>query len=546
MIPFNDITAGQPGKLTKPILFTTLANLLNILPFALIIQAIRLIFNAYSSPDAQLDINGLWMISGLLIAYMVVIFLGERLAYRACYREAYATSADGRAALAEHLRKLQLGALFSRDPGDLANMLMGDFALLEQSLSHIMPQLVGALVLPLLAVLGLSFLDWRLSLAMFAALPVAVLLMAVTVRVIRSLGSRHMRAKINAGNRLQEYLNGIRVIKAYNLTGTRFRRLEKSFRDLMVESIRLEGLAAPTVLMAVTLARAGLTFVVMAGSYLLAGGKLDPLVLVIFLIVGARVYDPLTMALVNFTELRYASQAGERIMKLREEPHMTGTKQPPQACDFQFKNVTFGYHDQPVINNLSAVIPQGSLTALVGPSGSGKSTMLKLMARFYDPDSGQVLFGGQDSKDMEPEALLKKISMVFQDVYLFQDTIENNIRFGREGATRKEVYEAAKLACCHDFIMKLPQGYDTPVGEGGCTLSGGEKQRISIARALSQGRTRGPVGRNHRVPGSGKRIRGPKGHQRIDSRPDRGGGGPPPQNHMPGRQHPGLRPGCHC
>jgi ATP-binding cassette subfamily B protein len=208
------------------------------------------------------------------------------------------------------------------------------------------------------------------------------------------------------------------------------------------------------------------------------------LVFVTFLIIGSRVFDPLTMALINFAMLRYDEQAGERILNMCAEPVMTGSKTPPEACDIEFDKVTFAYQDTPVLHDISAKMPQGSLTALVGPSGSGKSTMLKLMARFYEVDSGRILFGGENTCRMEPEALLKKISMVFQDVYLLQDTVGNNIRFGREGATDEAVREAARKACCHEFIEKLPQGYDTPVGEGGCTLSGGEKQRVSIARAF--------------------------------------------------------------
>ncbi|AJE09872.1 ABC transporter family protein [Clostridium botulinum] len=163
---------------------------------------------------------------------------------------------------------------------------------------------------------------------------------------------------------------------------------------------------------------------------------------------------------------------------------MSGEKSPPSSNDIELQHVDFSYDNVKVLKDVSIKMKEGTLTALVGPSGSGKSTALKLVARFYDPQQRKILLGKEDMKEMNPESLLKRISMVFQDVYLFQDTIGNNIRFGREDATQKEVEEAAKKACCHDFIMKLPQGYDTAVGEGGCTLSGGEKQRVPIARAM--------------------------------------------------------------
>ena len=480
----TDITAGDPGKLVKPVFFTVLSDLLNIVPVVLVIAAVGMIFEPFIHPGAPMNIAGLWWVSAALLLFMIVIFLGEVGAYRASYRGAYAVAAEGRAALAEHLRKLPLGYLTRRDPGDLANMIMGDFTQIEHSLSHILPQLFGALILPILALVGLAFLDWRMAAAMFVALPLAVLIVLASSGVQRSLGSRHIRAKINAASRLQEYLNGIRVIKAYNLSGSRFVRLEKAFRELMRESIRLEGLLGPVFLLAVAAVRAGLTVLVLVGVYLLLSGTLDILTFVIFLVIGARVFDPLTTALISFPEFRYHALAGERILTLRREPVMQGERRPPEEHDIEFESVTFGYGSDAVLHDVSLKMPAGSLTALVGPSGSGKSTVLKLAARFYDPQSGRVLFGGEDIGEMDPEALLEKISMVFQDVYLFKDTIGNNIRFGREGATQAEVEDAARKACCHEFIMRLPLGYETPVGEGGATLSGGEKQRISIARAI--------------------------------------------------------------
>ncbi len=478
-----NITAGNPEKLRKPIFFSVLSNVLNILPFTLTITAAKIIFESYSTGIA-LDIGKLWLTCGALFVSMIIMFLGEIPAYRSAYRGAFIVAAEGRAKLAEHLRQLPLGYLTSRDPGDLGNMMMGDFALIEHCISHLMPQLVGALVMPVIAFIGLLFLDWRMAIAMFVALPVGTLIIKATSKLQKRVGKRHMESKIYAANRLQEYLNGIGTIKAYNLTGERFTRLEKAFRQFMIESIKIEGFLQPIVLTALACIRAGLTVMVFVGTHLLLGGKLDIITFVTFLIVGTRVFDPLTTVLGDFSEINYDQQAGERIVNLLKEPILSGDKVPSEGHDIEFKNVTFGYGTNSVLKDVSVKMSEGSLTALVGPSGSGKSTILKLIARFYDPQKGEVLIGNENMKNLEPEALLKKVSMVFQDVYLFQDTIGNNIRFGKENATQSEVEEAAKRACCHDFIMKLPQGYDTPVGEGGSTLSGGEKQRISIARAI--------------------------------------------------------------
>ncbi|MDD4439911.1 MAG: ABC transporter ATP-binding protein [Tissierellia bacterium] len=481
---FRNITVGHTERLVRPICFTLLANIVNIVPFMLSIEAVRIIFRSFDGSSTGLDTARLWLICAVLVVYMVVMFMAEKPAYRYSFRSAYEVSAIGRANLAEHLRKLPLGYISSRDPGDLANMLMGDFALIETSVSHLLPQLMGALAMPLLAFISLLWIDWRMSVAMFIALPFTILLLAATEKFQHTLADRQMASKIDAGNRLQEYLLGIRIIKAYNLVGEKFSRLENSFRKFMKDSIRQEVLLGPVVILSITLIRAGLTLMILTGVYLLIGGSLDLLTFVMFLVIGSRVYDPLTSALFKFAELRYSERAGERILNLMNEPEMKGTQEPNDNTDIEFDNVCFAYGDKEVLHNVSISMKQGTMTALVGPSGSGKSTVMKLCARFYDPTSGRVTFGGLDVSTLLPEKLMKKVSMVFQDVYLFQDTVGNNIRFGKSNATDEEVIEASKKACCHDFIMALPKGYDTMVGEGGCTLSGGEKQRVSIARAI--------------------------------------------------------------
>lgn len=481
---FQNITVGQPKKLIKPIGLTILANLVNVVPFMFSIEAVRIIFNAFDGSGTNFDITRLWMIIGGLSVYMIIMFIAEKPAYRHSYRDAYELSAEGRANLAEHLRKLPLGYITSRDPGDLANMMMGDFTLIETGVSHIVPQLFGALVMPLLAFVSLLWIDWRMSVAMFIALPITIVLLWTCSKLQKRMADRQMKSKLDAGNRLQEYLLGIRVMKAYNLVGDKFVRLESAFRRLMKECIRFEALTGPIVITSITLIRAGLTLMILTGAYLMVGGSLDTLTFVMFLVIGSRVYDPLTSALMKYAELRYDERAGERILNLMNEQEMTGDKEPDDSTDILFKNVSFGYGEKEVLHNVSLTMKKGTLTALVGPSGSGKSTILKLCARFYDPSHGKVIFGGIDESTLDPEKLMKKISMVFQDVYLFQDTIGNNIRFGKENAKNEEIIEAAKRACCYDFIMELPKGFDTMVGEGGCTLSGGEKQRISIARAM--------------------------------------------------------------
>lgn len=480
----RNITAGNPRKMVKPILWTACANLFNMLPFGLTALVISMMYRYYADPSTTMDIKTMWLAVGGMVLALFILYLFEALSYRACYRDSYASSTEGRAKLAEHLRKLPLGFLTSRDPGAIASTMTNDFLQIEEGSAHCLPQVIAGSIVPVVASIFLAILDWRMALSMFAGFPVAVLILVSINGLERRWGESHSKARIEMSNRLGEYLFGMKVIKAYNLRGENFTKLERAFHRFMKESIRLEGGLGPFFLVAIAFLKTGVSLVTIVGVYLILGGTLDLPVFALFLLAGTRIFDPLAVAVIKLGELKYHNLAGERIMNIMNEPVMAGEKEAPQKHDIQFENVTFSYGKDVVLNGVSTQMKEGTLTAIVGPSGSGKSTMLRLISRFYDPQRGRVLFGGMDECEADPEKLMQNISVVFQDVYLFQDTIRNNIRYGREDATQEEIERAAKEALCHDFIMELPNGYDTMIGEGGSTLSGGEKQRISIARAM--------------------------------------------------------------
>ncbi|WP_148277976.1 ABC transporter ATP-binding protein [Paenibacillus popilliae] len=479
-----NITAGHPKKMRKPILWAVLANLANLFPVGCVTVAVSIIYAFYAGWQPDLNMHILWLAWGGMVLFVPLVFAAEVKSYRATYRGAYESSAEGRTQLADHVRKLPLGFLMRKDTGELGHRMMNDFTQTETAVTHVFPQLVSGVIIPVLAFCGLIFIDWRMTVAMFAGLPVSLLILWGISRLERQLGQRHAEAKIMQSNRLQEYLLGMKVIKAYNLRGANFKKLERAFYRYMKESIKLEGALGPFFLVAIAFMESGLSLITMTGVYLILGGEISVPLFAMFLLVGTRLFDPLSAAIMRLPEFKYHAMAGERIVNLIHQPVMAGEKEPPENHHIQFEKVTFGYGNHIVLDQISAEMKEGTLTAIVGPSGSGKSTMLRLIVRFYDPQQGKVLFGGNDEREMDPEKLMKKISMVFQDVYLFQDTIRNNIRYGREDASQEEIEAAAREACCHEFIMKLPQGYDTMVGEGGSTLSGGEKQRISIARAM--------------------------------------------------------------
>lgn len=481
---FYNISSGNPKSLIAPCIASFFDGLCKILPAALAIDIISTIYQSFAVPNATLNTTRLWVSCAVLVGFMAVQYLMSAIAYSKTFTAAYDASARGRIALAEHLRKLSLGSLSSRDPGDLTTMMLADYTNMEVTISHHIPELVSAVAFPIIAFVSLSFINWRMSLAMFIALPLSLLIVWLSSGLQNRLSKRHVQAKVDSANRLQEYLYGMREIKSHNLSGERFERLREAFERLRRESVRLEGLLGPIMMVAIAIMRAGLTLMILVGTYLLAGGEMTLPVFLAFLLIGTRVYEPMTMVFVSYAEIRYAALSAKRIMEIRHQNPLPGTKAAPANSGISFERVTFAYNNTDVLKDVSFSIAPHSVTALVGPSGSGKSTVTRLIARFWDVQSGRVLIDGRDVKEMDPEKLLTRVSMVFQDVYLFKDTIRNNIKVGKMGATQQEIEAAAKLACCHDFIMKLPQGYDTPVGEGGCTLSGGEKQRISIARAL--------------------------------------------------------------
>lgn len=476
------ITCNEPGRLVKPAVWNVLANLVNLFPFLCLASIVGQIYEY--TLTGVIHPGSLWKAWAVMVVFFVITYILENIACKYTYRDGFMASANGRVKLAEHIRRLPLGFLMSKEPGEIGNTMMNDFSRTETAMTHILPQIISGAIIAVIAPVWMIIIDWRMGLAAFAGLPIALIIMVGMQGLERRLDARLSKAGAWQANRIQEYLYGMQIIKSYHMQGHNFDQLEKACRDYRDAYIKVEGSIGPLNLLSAAFLRSGLSFMTITGVYLVLGGTLDIPSFALFLLVGTRIFDPLAVAVMNYSELAMCGMAGNRIVKLLNGPEMSGSKEAPEHYDLQFDHVSFGYGNQEVLKDVSANMKQGTLTALVGPSGSGKSTMLRLISRFYDPQKGRVLFDGKDIKRVEPEKLMKKISVVFQEVYLFHDTVAGNIRYGKENATQEEVEQAARLANCWGFIMKMPQGFDTMIGEGGSTLSGGEKQRISIARAI--------------------------------------------------------------
>ena len=479
-------TMGNPKRVRPMVLWTVLEYFLRGAPYGIVLAVTWVLFDALTHPGAPINVGALVGLCVSLLVSLALLHVVSKRAYLEMFDEAYGLCAEGRLVIGDHLRKLSMGFFNAHDPGAIGAYLINDYANIEFIFTHLMPQVVGALAMPALLLIVLATQNWRMALAAALVIPLSIPFTFVSRAFIRFFGQRHQRTRVEAASRMLEYVQGMRLIKAFNLTGAKFERLETVFRRLKALSIKLEAGGGPTVLLSSFVLHSGQTLIILLGLTWLFAGTLPLPVYIMFLILGVRVYEPLMQAFVFLAEMNYYKISVDRIEDLRKTPALTGAQpevQPPNY-DVVFEDVSFHYLDNDVLKAITVAIPERSLTALVGPSGSGKTTMTRLIARFWDVTAGRITLGDHDLREYDPATVLASVSMVFQDVYLFNDTVLNNIRVGRTEATEEEIIAAAKAARCHGFISKLPQGYETMVGEGGSTLSGGEKQRISIARAI--------------------------------------------------------------
>lgn len=309
---YEIISAGRPQKLVRATALAVVSNLFNILPFMFVGMAIFTLYSFYAGQTTAFPQSHLWLMWGAMAIAVVLMFIGQVLAYRSAYRGAYMASAEGRAELAEHLRKLPLSYFLHKDSGEAGETMMGSFDMIEQAASGILPQLVAGILSPLFAFIGFILLDWRMALAMFIPMPLAFLLLWAVAGWEKKLGKSSYNARIAAGNNTQEYLDGMKVIKAFNLRGENFQRLKNSFIALMKANIKQEGGLGPIYLVAVAIIKAGISLMTILGVYLLLDGAFSVPIFVMFLLVGNRVFEPLASALIRLPEFQFDLLGGEK------------------------------------------------------------------------------------------------------------------------------------------------------------------------------------------------------------------------------------------
>ena len=422
---------------------------------------------------------------GLVIAFVILSFVTHLQQYHATYGLVYNEVKSTRLSLAERLRKLPLGYFGKRDLADLTETLMGDVNRMEHVWSHVLGYLYGAYISTAIIAVCLLVYDWRLTIACLWGVPVAFGLLFGTRKISARASERTKQAAIRVSDGIQEALENVREIRATNQEVRYLAGLNQKIDDH--EKVTIQGELGTGIFVnaASVIMRLGVATTILAGASLIVSGQIDFMLLFLFLLVITRVYAPFDQSLALIAELFVSQVSADRMNEIYNTPTAEGVERfQPKGHDIVFDHVGFAYDKKKVLDGVNFTAREGEVTALVGPSGSGKSTCARLAARLWDVTEGTIRVGGLDISTVDPEALLTDYSMVFQDVVLFDDTVMENIRLGKRGATDEEVRAAAEAANCGEFIRRLPRGYDTPIGENGAKLSGGERQRISIARAL--------------------------------------------------------------
>ena len=386
----------------------------------------------------------------------------------------------------ERLKKAPMGYYSEKNLGEIQMILTTDMNALESSAMSVVENILGSLIYAAICTLVLLLFNWKIGLITLAGLAIGMILLNVIQNGAEKAMPMRFHAQEEMTERTLEFVQGNMVMRLFGTGQDGLNRVKEAFQKKQKADIHLENSAIWPINFYKYVFRLASCGVVLIAALLYVQQEMSFPICVMFLFAAFLVYSQMDGLASNIALLRIVDNSLEQVESVLHIPKMPGNEavNKIQNYDIELQNISFGYDKRPIIQDVSLKIPERSVTAIVGPSGSGKTTLCNLIARFWDVQKGAILIGGKNVKDIEPDELMKLMSIVFQNVYLFHDTIENNIKFGRPDATHEAVVEAARRACCHDFIEKLPNAYQTVIGEGGSTLSGGEKQRISIARAI--------------------------------------------------------------
>lgn len=432
-------------------------------------------------------LNKIIVYTAIMIVANTVRYLFNRVGYTGIQSQGARIIQDLRLRMGDHLRNLNLGYFNKHNIGNVINIITNDLQDFEHVLTHSTSELIKLGILSVYLLLVTFAISPILGILQILIAAAGAIFIVLGMKKSSRIALKKKHTMDNVVSRMVEYISGMELFKSYNLAGEKFKRLKDSFNDLKKESINTEIALAPYILIFQLTVDISFALLLLVSTQLFISGSINKIMFFSYIIIGLSLSNILKAFSGQYVFFQYMKLATDKLINVYNEKEISYEFKvmPFKNYDIKFENVSFSYEkDKPVLKNINFKAKQGTSTALVGSSGSGKTTVTNLIARFWDCQSGIISIDGIDITKIYPEELLTNISMIFQDVYLVNDTIENNIKLGKPDATHEEVVKAAKDASCHEFITELENSYDTVVGEGGSTLSGGEKQRISISRAL--------------------------------------------------------------
>lgn len=470
----------EQANIKKSILAGFFHAVFNALEFGAIYYMLVNIFSK------TLDYKDIFICLGILVISLVGKIMTQKISQMAQTHAGYFMAAHKRIEIGEKIKRVPMGFFSSFSLGRLTTIATSSLSQAEMWVPMLLVLVLGGVLNTLVFVLGTLIFNVKVGLVAVAGVIVFFIVTSMMEKKSSANADKMTETQTSLTKEVLATLQGMQVIKSYNLGGENNRALRKSIKDTSRILLDLEKSVAPyTVIQRIVM---GITTVAMVyvSLNLNLSGELPLAETILMIMASFIIFEGLIGAGSNMAILRACENAIDSVGFIDSMPDMKegSITEPIKNHNIVFKDVSFSYDDRPILKDVSAEIRENTMTAIVGPSGSGKTTFCNLIARFWDVNSGEILIGGKNIKDYKIENLMNSISMVFQDVYLFEDTIENNIKFGKQNASHEEVVQAAKKARCHEFIEALPEGYNTLIGEGGASLSGGEKQRISIARAM--------------------------------------------------------------
>ena len=479
-----DFSGKERNALIVSFIFSLLNAIFEMLP---IIAILTVLSEMFSTVDGGLmSASTVWKSFVIMLASIAGRIVFSNLSCMKRTIGSFSMCANKRLEIGERLKRIPMGYFSDNRLGDIAAAVTTTLEDIENNAVTVLEKVAGGFIHAIVIGIWLLSYEWHIGLLSFIGLGVSLLIYVGIQKAGKRLSPKRQEAQVNLVTGVLEYVQGMGVVKAFGLGETSEKGMNAAIEESADANIRLERVFSSLIGIYLTVFKLVRSSILIVAPYLLLGGEITSVKCLLLLVSSFMIYSGVEMFGSMASIARVIEASLDRLDNVLDMPVLDeqGTDIMPEHFDIELEHVSFSYGGENVIRDVSVKIPEGTTCALVGPSGSGKTTLVSLVARFWDVQEGNIRIGGYDVKEYTCDSLLRNFSIVFQNVYLFEDTIENNIKFGASDATHEMVVKAAKKACCHDFISELPEGYQTLVGEGGASLSGGERQRISIARAI--------------------------------------------------------------